>query len=108
MLCQTGGVGATKLDRKPFHPEEVEEVEVEEVEVEEEVEAEVAGAVTMEGTTPAVAEITRKEGAKVTKDGKTIRDLSAMRRRQMRISDKTRQRNDISHCSFALYLFPLM
>jgi hypothetical protein len=103
VLCQTGGVGATKLDRKPFHPEEVEEVEVEE-----EVEAEVAGAVTMEGTTPAVTEITRKEGAKVTKDGKTIRDLSAMRRRQMRISDKTRQRNDISHCSFALYLFPLM
>jgi hypothetical protein len=84
VLCQIEGVGATKLDRKPFHPEEVEEAEVEE-----EIEVEVAGVVTMEGI-PAVAEITRKEGAKVTEDGKTIRDLNAMRRRQMRISDKRR------------------
>lgn len=78
------------------------------VKVEVEVEVEVTKTTTTKETNLAVAKIMQKERIKEMEDSRTIRDLSTIRRRQVRASNKRRQRNDISHPSLALYLLPLM
>lgn len=67
------------------------------VEVEVEVEVEVTKTTTIKETNLAVAKIMQKERIKEMEDSRTIRDLNTIRRRQVRASNKRRQRNDISH-----------